>query len=100
MAGVGRVAESERALGKAGTADAGVLGSHCSVCGLNAGVRGCAHLRWPTPVRPAPDSRVKGRDFQMFWGENVEGRKGNPKSVLSTLGVRDLPSGGRVDGGK
>ena len=50
----------------------------------------CAHLRWPTPVRPAPDSRVKGRDFQMFgegppgqgriWGANAD-----RKAVLSTL---------------
>ena len=56
-----------RTLGKAGTADAGVLGRRCSVCGLSAGVRCCAHLRWPTPVRPAPDSRVKGWDFQIFW---------------------------------
>ena len=31
----------------------------------------CAHLRWPTSVRPAPDSRVKGRDFQIFIGEGI-----------------------------
>ena len=40
--------------------------------GRSAGVRCCAHLRWPTPVRPAPDSRVKGKDFQIF-GENAQG---------------------------
>ncbi len=66
----GRVAESEREIGKAGTADVGVLGGRCSVCCLSAGVRCCAHLRWPTPVRPSPDSRVKGRDFQIF-GEGI-----------------------------
>ena len=31
----------------------------------------------PTPVRPAPDSRIKGKDFQIFWGEGMRsfGRK-------------------------
>ncbi len=49
-----------------GTADAGELGRLCSVCGLSAGVSLRTHLLWPTPVRPAPDSRVKGRDFQIL----------------------------------
>ena len=94
-----RVAENGRKFGKAGAADAGVLGGHCSGCGLSAGVRCCAHLRWPTPVRPSPDSRVKGKDFQMFWKKHRgQCRKGKPKSVLSTLWGTRATSGARPTG--
>ena len=75
-----------RVFGKAGTARGGVPGGRCSVCGLRAGVRCCAHLRWPTPVRPAPDSRVKGWDFQML-GERISRADSQcrPDGPLSTL---------------
>ena len=64
----------------------GVLGGCGSVCGRSAGVRCCAHLRWPTPVRPEPDSRVKGRDFQIFWKEHRgPGCKSRSEGCLSTL---------------
>ena len=52
---------------KAMSAEGGVLGRRCSGCGRSAGVSSRTHLRWPTPVRPSPDSRVKGKDFQMFF---------------------------------
>ena len=84
-------------------------GSCCGAWGLGWALFGlrtqcrcapCAHLRWPTPVRLAPDSRVKGKDFQMFFwgGENVESRPCRPENVFSTLGGRDLPAGRRADG--
>ena len=60
----------------------GVLGGRCSVCVRSAGVSCRTHLRWPTPVRPAPDSRVKGKDFQIL-GENVQGGGG---MTVGTLG--------------
>ena len=86
-----------RALGKVGTADAGVLGGRGSVCGRSAGVSLRTHLRWPTPVRPLPDSRVKGRDFRMFCWRRTRldvielisvqqpGGKCLPENRLSTL---------------
>ena len=62
------------------------LGRRGSVCGRSAGVRCCAHLRWPTPVRPSPDSCVKGRDFQIFWKEHRgPGCKSRSEGGLSTL---------------
>ena len=36
-----------------------------SVARLRAGVRCRAHLRWPTPSRPAPGRRFKGKDFRI-----------------------------------
>ena len=54
---------------------AGVLGRRCSGGGVSAGVSLRPHLRWPTPVRPAPDSRVKGWDFQMVRGEGSRLKK-------------------------
>ena len=65
-------------------AKAGRLGGRCPGCPVSAGVSFRTHLRWPTPVRPLPDSRNKGRDFKMFWrGERAEsviakGGKNNP----------------------
>ena len=62
-----------RSFGEAETADAGVLGRRGSGCGLSAGVSSRTRLRWPTPVRLSSDSRVKGRDFQMFfWGGRIQ----------------------------
>ena len=61
-------------------------GSCCGAWGLGWALFGlrtqcrcapCAHLRWPTPVRLAPDSRVKGKDFQMLGKGNTEGRAAN-----------------------
>ena len=101
----------------------GVLGGLCSDCGISAGVSSRTHLRWPTPVRPAPDSCVKGRDFQMlgengatagagmifradFAGDSRMFRHGgsNSPSVLSTLwGVRvtsEHRRGKEVSGGR
>ena len=86
-----------RALGKVGTADAGVLGGRGLVCGRSAGVSLRTHLRWPTPVRRLPDSRVKGRDFRMFCWRRTRldvielisvqqpGGKCLPENLLSTL---------------
>ena len=80
----------------------GVLGRRCSDCGRSAGVRCCAHLRWPTPVRPAPDSRIKGKDFQMFFGKEETAKADNADRKMSSQrsGARDLSSDGRADGHK
>ena len=79
----------------------GVLGGLCSGCGLSAGVSFRTHLRWPTTVWPSPDSRVKGRDFQMFWREH-RGMfaHADRKAVSQRSGARDLSSDGRADGHK
>ena len=95
-----RVAESGGEFGKAGTAEAVELGRRCSGCGRSAGVSFRTHLRWPTPVRQVSDSRVKGRDFQMFWGGIVEVRPCSPEGHLSTLWGPRATSGARADGHK
>ena len=94
-----------------GTAVAGDLGWLCSVCCLSAGVSSRTHLRWPTPVRPSPDSRVKGRDFQILRerlksGENSVGTFWNgsvvPACVESSSQRKRFPDflGEKNKGGK
>ena len=128
-----RVAQDDGSSERLGLRGGDALGGRCSVCGLSAGVRCCAHLRWPTPVRQKVGQSCQRMGFpDVFW-ENIEGsfvnadRKvfshppqprrygesaryvggntevratGKPELVFSTLGARDLPSGGRADGGK
>ena len=115
-----RVAENRRDVGKAEAARGDALGGRCSVCGLSAGVRCCAHLRWPTPVRQKVGQSCQRMGFpDVFWERtpksgaqmqtgkrslntlrNASDITGKPKVVFQRSGARDLPSGGRADGGK
>ena len=72
-AGAGRGALSGVRLRGGWEAGAGRPGRRCSGCPVSAGVCCRTRLRWPTPVRPLPDSREQGR-ISGWWGARAEGR--------------------------